>query len=185
MRKGESLLAISHQSTRAEGVEMYMSYLVGCLRKNYFFLMDCIQGRLAFTLASVSLVLVLSILKRNRLKARFALRNDLQDYMDWVDAADPKDALSDGISRRTSFESFLSAEEENEHFLFRALASLGMAPTSPKQARVVRSRELNKSLENSAHPATNNDELADDVVRLKRVSEEEEAERYFAPFSRT
>ena len=157
----------------------------GTTSENLFFPMETIQGRLSFTLASVSLVLVLNILKRKRSKSRFAFRDDLQEYMDWVDACEPKDALSDAISRRASFYSFLSAEEENEHVLFRALASLGLAPTSPKQARVVRVRELNKSLEMSAHPATDNDELADDVVRLKRVSEEEEIERYFSPFSRT
>jgi len=74
---------------------------------------------------------------------------------------------------------FISGDSTGENTLFRALASLGLAPTSPRQARSSRS----KSTANHSHPASGNDEIADDVVRVERVSEEEEAERYFSSFS--
>jgi hypothetical protein len=67
---------------------------------------------------------------------------------------------------------------KGENILFRALASLGMAPTSPRQARPQRIK-----ITESEHPASGNEEIADDVVRVQRVSEEEEAERYFSAFS--
>ena len=61
--------------------------------------------------------------------------------------------------------------------LTRGLASLGLLATSPRRAPAV------KGSEDENHPATQNDDIADEVVHMKRVSPQEEEERYFAAFS--
>jgi hypothetical protein len=104
--------------------------------------------------------------------------SNLQDFMDW---------MTDDVDRKPATE-FVSVEDiptdlESSNVLRRGLALLGLAATSPRQARTVRDPELRRLSPEKYHPATGNEEIADEVVHLRRVSEEEEAERYFAAFS--
>lgn len=103
--------------------------------------------------------------------------------MDWVNISEEKPETNEASPSKISLQS-VSGNDENEHGFYRALASLGLAATSPKHARASRDTSSRKFTEGNAHPASGNEELADDVVRLKRVSEEEEMERYFSGFSR-
>ena len=139
------------------------------------------ESRVSFGLVSFSAVIVLNILKRRKNRRKVKYNQDLKEYLDWIEASNTDVSGTDEISRRASLDSFVSAEEDSGNVIFRALASLGMAPTSPKQGRVSRDRTSERPYE---HPATGNDEMADEVVRLKRISQEEEIERYFSGFSR-
>lgn len=68
------------------------------------------------------------------------------------------------------------------HSLVRSLASLGMYPTSPRQSR--RSSRVGRSnVGDHVHPATDNEDIADEVVHIRRISPDEEVEQYFSSFS--
>ena len=100
---------------------------------------------------------------------------DISEFLDWMDS-------SDKVSQTTQPEDeHVNSVGKGENMIYRGLASLGLVPTSPRQARNVRDATIRK--QNVAHPATGNDEMADEVVRVQRISEEEEVERYFSAFS--
>ena len=136
----------------------------------------CSLEKASFAIASLGLVLSLGIAKRVRIVNSGP---SLKEYLDWIDDDEElQDDSENGFLTPKEGPSSPSATQDN--LLFRSLASVGLAPTSAKQARGPKQA---KSESSTSHPATGNDEIADDVVRLQRVSEEEEAERYFSPFS--
>lgn len=123
----------------------------------------------------VSGVCICLILVLNKLRARITHSADsVNSHWDWI--ADDTRAET----QRTPSSEKSVADEISENDLHRSLAGLGMAATSARQARVPKSTQGRGSV---PHPATGNDEVADDVIRIQRVSEEEEATRYFAAFS--
>ena len=135
---------------------------------------------LCFSLFGIAVTVAIAYLRRRDASSLKATRDpsNLQDFMDWMtDDADRKAA-----TKLVSVED-TPTDFESSNLLRRGLASLGLAPTSPRQARTVRDPELRKLSPEKYHPATGNEEIADEVVHLRRVSEEEEAERYFAAFS--
>ena len=132
------------------------------------------MSALTFSLVSLSSVFMLHYLKRRSLFSdRSKTPEPIEEFLDWLDPAA-------GVPRGNMLQPAPTdaAADEGEHSIFRGLASVGLAPTSPRQARVPR-----KGAQTPEHPATGNDDVADEVVHLRRVSEEEEAERYFSAFS--
>jgi hypothetical protein len=134
--------------------------------------------KVSFTIASLGLVLSLGIAKRVRRK-KSSSAADLREFLDWVDVnGDLPDGSENGFL--TPREEPTSPSTATDNVLYRSLASVGLVPTSPRQSRGPRQLKSDRV---SPHPASGNDEIADDVVRVQRVSEEEEAERYFSSFS--
>jgi hypothetical protein len=149
-----------------------------CIRIKQFFLRRFPMGtleKLSFAVAAVGVVLSLGIAKRRRVK-KVPQNSDLSDFLDWVDADSDLHDGSD-LGFLTPDEDAKSPLNGSDISLHRSLASVGLAATPPLHARAPRVEKT------SIHPASGNDELADDVVRLKRISEAEEAERYFSAFS--
>lgn len=135
--------------------------------------------KVSFAVASIGLVVSLAILKRKKTR-RTSSSSDLNDFLDWMDAdSDIPDASERGFL--SPMEGPSSPVAESDNLVFRSLASVGLAPTTPAQARNPRTDKSLRVV--SPHPATGNEEIADDVVRVQRVSEAEEAERYFSAFS--
>jgi hypothetical protein len=135
----------------------------------------CSLEKVSFAVAALGVVLSLGIAKRRRTK-EVASKSDLMDFLDWVDA---ESEIHEGSEL-----GFLTPDEgspvhASDNALHRSLAAVGLAATSPRQARP----KATSSTRAPVHPASGNDELADDVVRVKRVSEAEEAKRYFSAFS--
>ena len=79
---------------------------------------------------------------------------DTHKFLDW---------LADDTPVLDSPQDVSDSATHGEHSLVRGMAALGMIATSPRSTRMVKSVS---SL--SDHPATENDELADEVVHLKR-----------------
>jgi len=136
----------------------------------------CSLEKVSFAVAALGVVLSLGIAKRRRTK-EVASKSDLMDFLDWVDA---ESEIHEGSEL-----GFLTPDEgspvhASDNALHRSLAAVGLAATSPRQARAPKATSSTRA---PVHPASGNDELADDVVRVKRVSEAEEAERYFSAFS--
>ena len=132
--------------------------------------------KVSFAVAALGVVVSLGIAKRRKIK-KPSSASDLLDFLDWVDAESEIPEESD-IGFLTPDEG--SPTNSSDNVIRRSLASVGLAATSPRQARAPK---VNKSARSPVHPASGNEELADDVVRVQRVSEEEEAERYFSAFS--
>ena len=128
---------------------------------------------LCFSGVTLSFILILNLRKvQNRQRARSPPKlDDMSEFLDWIE-----DIPASPVSRETKK---TSNTPEGDTALIRGLAAVGLAATAPRDARNIRS----KSPQAVEHPASGNDELADDVVRVTRVSEEEEAERYFSAFS--
>ena len=138
--------------------------------------MTIMPNSVPFSVVSLALIVGLNILKRRTASESSQQKAaDLNEFLDWIDPQ--VESTTNNATKPTALEA--EADSNAEHSLFRGLAALGMAPTSPRQARPSR-KSLNAIPE---HPATGNDEFADETVHLKRVSEEEEAERYFSAFS--
>lgn len=134
--------------------------------------------KVSFAVASVGVVISLAILKRKKTRMT-AGPSDLNDFLDWMDAdSDIPDASERGFL--SPIEGPNSPVAAGDNVMFRSLAAVGLASTTPAQARKPRTDKTPNSCE---HPATGNEEIADDVVRVQRVSEAEEAERYFSAFS--
>jgi hypothetical protein len=136
----------------------------------------------SFTVASLGLVISLAIFKRKKTK-KTASCNDLSDFLDWIDAESELGGESERgfLSPIEGPNSPVASAFSGDHTLFRSLASVGLAPTAPAQARNPKTDKLSKG--SVAHPATGNEEIADDVVKLERISEAEESDRYFSAFS--
>jgi hypothetical protein len=117
-------------------------------------------------------VMVLGWTRRTRKPAPKVEKSaEIREFLDWVSE---EEVLSDA----TPVGNGAARLSPSHNDITRGLASLGMSATSPRHARSARdSRGV------AAHPATENEEIADEVVRIQRVSEEEESERYFAAFS--
>ena len=129
---------------------------------------------LCFSVVALSAILSLNFAKRRtKQHPRTPPKlGDMSEFLDWIE-----DIPASPISRESNETPTDTPSGDNT--LFRGLAAVGLAPTAPRDARNVRS----KSPKGVEHPASGNEELADDVVRVRRVSEEEEAERYFSSFS--
>ena len=97
--------------------------------------------------------------------------NDMSEFLDWIEDIPVSPVHG---STRNCLDT-----PTGDNVTLRGLAALGLAPTAPREARNVRPRTSNPA----EHPASGNDDIADDVVRVQRISEEEEAERYFSAFS--
>jgi len=125
--------------------------------------------------SGVALTVILSIhirkRRRNTMATTSRINGDMSDFLDWIEDI-PASPISRGSEQRPDTPS-------GDNTLFRGLAAVGLAPTAPRDARNVRA----KTPQIQEHPASGNDEIADDVVRVARVSEEEEAQRYFSAFS--
>ncbi len=95
----------------------------------------------------------------------------MTDFLDWIE-----DIPDSPINYNRAKDAHTPT---GDHTTFRGLAAVGLAATAPREAR----HKPPKIVSGTHHPASGNDEIADDVVRVERVSEEEEAERYFSAFS--
>jgi hypothetical protein len=134
-------------------------------------------SRIPFAVLGISAVAALYWLNsRHNRRNKRGPTSEIQGFLDWVEAE------SDIFCRPESQLNTTDTESLSDNVLHRALASLGLAATSPRQARTVRDPSVRISRVTEVHPATGNEEIADDVVRVVRVSEAEEEERYFSSF---
>ena len=147
--------------------------------------MSDLLPRIAFSLISAGVVLSLSVIKKSALaNAEKKTQSNIAEFLDWMETEVDHIPRSHIGEHSTAMSPGGDSEVAGgENTLYRALAAVGLVPTSPRQARVVRSVSARRSNPAAVHPATDNDDMADDVVRVQRVSEAEEVERYFSAFA--
>ena len=134
--------------------------------------------RIRFAALGISFVGMIFYYKRKACRREVeADRDGLSEFLDWME---PESYVSNSSSSASINH---DSKPVSDNILYRSLASLGLAPTAPREARIVRDPSVRNSRISDVHPATGNDDVADDVVRIVRVSEAEEADRYFAAFS--
>jgi hypothetical protein len=128
---------------------------------------------ITFSVLGVSTIVGLYLTKRARYHIDLGSSSsaDMSEFLDWIEDIP-------GSPVNINCEQYPHTPI-GDHTTFRALAAVGLAATAPRDAR----QRPPKGGSNIPHPASGNDDIADEVVRVERVSEEEEAERYFSAFS--
>ncbi len=130
------------------------------------------RSNITLTISGIcmGLIIILHRLKSNRDSAKKSVSSDL----DWISDETIPSKSPMPLSELSV------AEEVSNNELHRGLAVLGMVATCPREARLAKDPQRRGSI---PHPATGNEEVADDVIRIQRVSEEEEMARYFSAFT--